>query len=58
MKDQKNKKKILQNLCQVYDELFSKNVSNSNEVIAQYFKDISLPKVTKEQSEQCEGEIT
>ena len=58
MKDQKNKKKILQNLCQVYDELFSKNVSNSNEVIAQYFKDISLPKVTKEQSEQWEGEIT
>ena len=38
--------------------LFSKIVSNSNEVIAHYLKDISLPKLTEEQSERCEGEIT
>ena len=25
---------------------------------AHFLKDISLPKITKEQSEQCEGEIT
>ena len=49
---------MLQNLYQFFEELFSKKVSNLNEVIAQCLKDISLPKLTKEQSEQCEGEIT
>ena len=43
---------------QFYEELFSKKVFNSNEVVANYLKDISLSKLTKEQSEQCEGEIT
>ena len=37
---------------------FLKKVSNSNEVIAHYLKDISISKLTKERSEQCEGEIT
>ena len=37
---------------------FLKKSSNSNEVIAHYLKDISLPKLTKEQSKQCGGEIT
>ena len=41
-----------------FEELFSKMVSNSNEVIAHYLQDIKLPKLTKEQSDQCEGEIT
>ena len=35
---------------QFYTELFPKNVFNSNEVIAHYIKNISLPKLTKEQS--------
>ena len=43
---------------QFYEELFSKDVFTSNEVIAHYIKNISLPKLTKEQSEQFEGEIT
>ena len=38
--------------------MFSKKVFNSNEVVANYLKDISLSKLTKEQSKQCEGEIT
>ena len=37
---------------------FLKNVSNSNEVIAHYLRDIGISKLTKERSEQCEGEIT
>ena len=49
---------MLQNLYQCNEELFSKKVFNPNEVIAHYLKDISLPKLTKEQIEQCEGEIT
>ena len=58
VKERKNQCKILQNLYQFYEELFSKKVFNSNEVVANYLKDISLSKLTKEQSEQCEGEIT
>ena len=54
----KDQSKILQNLYQFYEELFSKEVSSLNEVIAHYLKNISLPKLTKEQGEQCEGEIT
>ena len=34
---------------------FRKKKINSKEVIAHYLKDISQPKVTKEQSDQCEG---
>ena len=41
-----------------YGEFFSKKVSNSKEVITHYLKDISPAKLSKEQSEQCEGEIT
>ena len=37
---------------------FLKKVSNSNEVIAHYLKDISISKLTKERIEKCEGEIT
>ena len=37
---------------------FRKKKINSKEVTAHYLKDISQPKVTKEQSDQCEGEIT
>ena len=48
---------MLQKLYHFYEELFPKNVYNSNEVIAYYSKDISLSKLTKEQSEQCKGEI-
>ena len=44
-------------MYQFYEELFSKKVSNSDLVIGHYSKDISLPKLTKEQSEQCEDEI-
>ena len=47
-KEVKNQSKILQKLYQFYEELFSKTVFNSNEVIANYLKDISLPKLTKE----------
>lgn len=43
---------------QFYTELFPKNVFNSNEVIAHYIMNISLPKLTKEQSKQFEGKIT
>ena len=46
---------MLQSLHQFYEGLFSKKVSNSN---AHYLKDVSLPKLTKEQSKQCKGEIT
>ena len=45
-------------MYQFYEELFSKEISSSNDVIALYSKNISLPKLTKEQGEQCEGEIT
>ena len=48
----------MQNSYQFSEELFSKNVSDSNEVIAHYLKNISLTKLNKEQSERCEGEIT
>ena len=48
----------MQNSYQFSEELFSKNVSDSNGVIAHYLKNISLTKLNKEQSEQCEGEIT
>ena len=47
-----------QNLYQIYKGLFSKKVSNSNEVTVHYLQDIHLPKLTTTQSEQCEGEIT
>ena len=30
---------------------------NSNEVVDHYLKDVSLSNLTKEQSEQCKGEI-
>ena len=40
------------------EELFSKKVSNSDDVIAYYLNDTSLSKLTKEQREQCQGEIT
>ena len=53
MKKRKNQCKILQNLYQFYEELFSKKVFNSNKVVANY-----QPSKTKEKSEQCEGEIT
>ena len=42
----------------VYKKLYSKKFCNSNEVIAHYLKDINLPKLTKEWSNQYEGEIT
>ena len=45
-------------MYQFYEELFSKKVYNSNLVITHYLKDISLPKLTKGQSKQCEDEIT
>ena len=45
-------------MYQVFEELFSKKVSNSNEIIAHCLKDISLQKLTKEQSKECEVEIT
>ena len=59
----KRKKKIKAKYCKIriyqfYEELFSKKVSNSNEVIAHCLKDISLPKLTKEQNKQCEDELT
>ena len=38
--------------------LFSKNVFSSNELIAHYLKNSNLSKLTKEKSEQCEGEVT
>ena len=38
-------------MYQFYEELFSKKVSISNKIIAHYLKDVSLPKLTKEQSE-------
>ena len=44
-------------MYQFYEELFSKNVSISNKIIAHYLKDVSLPKLTKEHSEQCEDKI-
>ena len=53
VKKRKNQCKILQNLYQFYEELFSKKVFNSNKVVANY-----QPSKTKEKSEQCEGEIT
>ena len=46
----------MQNLCQFYEELLSS--SSSNEITSHYLKDAGPPKLTKEQSEQCEGEIT
>ena len=55
-KEIKDKNKILQNLYQFYEELFPEKVSNSIEVIAHYLKNISLPKLTKEQIQQWEGE--
>ena len=57
-KEIKDQSKILQNLYHFYEELFSKDVSSSNEVTEHYLKNISLPKLIKEQDEQCEGEIT
>ena len=54
----KDQNEIQQSLYQYYEKLFPKKVFNSNEVIAHYLKDFSLPKLTKEQSQQCEGEIT
>ena len=45
-------------MYQLYEELFSKEVSSSNEVIAHYLKDISLPKLSEEQNEQFEDEVT
>ena len=42
-------------MYQFYEKLFSKKVSNSNEVIAHHLKNAILPKLTQEQSEQCEG---
>ena len=45
-------------LYQFCEELFSEKVSISNKIIAHYLKDVSLPKLTEEQSEQSEGEIT
>ena len=44
-------------MYQFHEELFSKKVSISNKFIAHYLKDVSLPKLTKEQSEQCEDKI-
>ena len=38
------------------EELFSKKKINSNEVVAHYSKDISLPKLTTKLSEQWESE--
>ena len=43
---------------QFYTELFPKNVFNSNEAIAHYVKNISLPKLTKKQSDKFEAKIT
>ena len=57
-KEIKDQSKILQSLYQFHKESFSKNISNSNEAIAHYLKDIGLPKLTKEHIKQCEGEIT
>ena len=47
-KEIKDQSEILQNLYQFYEEIFSKKVPISNEVIANYLKDINLPKLTKE----------
>ena len=57
-KEVKYQSETLQKLCQFYEELFSKKVFNSNEVIAHYLSYFSLLKLTKEQIEQCEGEMT
>lgn len=57
-KEIKDLSKILRNLYQLYEELFSKEVSSSVEVIAHYLKDISLPKLSEEQNEHFQDEVT
>ena len=53
----KIKVKYCKNCISFMKSYFLKRFLNFNEVIAHYLKDISLPKLTKEQGEQCEANI-
>ena len=48
----------MENLQQVYENLFSNDVPVCNKKISSYLKDINLTKLSMEQRELCEGKHT
>lgn len=48
----------MENLQQVYKNLFSNDVPVCNKKISSYLKDINLTKLSMEQRELCEGKHT
>ena len=55
-KEIKGQEKIMGNFYQFYENVFSNDTTISNLSIPNYLKDISLPNVSMEQRELCEGE--
>ena len=58
IKEIKDQEKIMENLYQFYENLFSNDLPVSNKSISNHLKFISLPKKSIEQRELCEGELT
>ena len=50
-KEIKDQEKIMENLYQLYEKIFSNNVPVSNKGISNYFEDNTFPKLSMEQSE-------
>ena len=48
----------MENLYQFYENAFSDEVPDSNKRISNYLKYISLPRLSKEQWELCQGRLT
>lgn len=53
----KEKEKINNELHQFYQNLFSKNINNSQEKIVNYLNNTDTSKLSNEQREQCEGKL-
>ena len=53
-----NAKEINTELFKFYKALFEPKINVSNALIQDYLNRTEIPKLTKEQSQKCEGEIT